>query len=152
MSTIIARRFAKRIGAERAENFAWQTRVQGPSIRWGRAGAKGPAFWVETFLHHCQASRGTEVIFVPDLEHTLLRVPRKPVWRGHSCLRPLNSDTGIDSGLVLFERRSRAIYRSATLGYTPLPPVFWNLWVRARLPSKSLRNKDLYAKYSGQRS
>jgi hypothetical protein len=32
-------------------------------------------------------------------------------------------------------------------GY-PLPLIFWNDGVRARLPPRSLRNKDLYVKYS----
>ena len=32
--------------------------------------------------------------------------------------------------------------------YTPLPLIFWNHGVAATLPSKSLRNKDLYVKYS----
>ena len=31
----------------------------------------------------------------------------------------------------------------------PPPLIFWNHGVRARLPSKSLRNKDLCVKYSG---
>jgi hypothetical protein len=35
---------------------------------------------------------------------------------------------------------------------TPLPLVFWNDGVTAGLPSKSLENKDLYAKYSGIRT
>ncbi len=35
---------------------------------------------------------------------------------------------------------------------TPSPLIFWNHEIRATLPPKSLRNKDLYAKYSGQRS
>jgi hypothetical protein len=36
--------------------------------------------------------------------------------------------------------------------YTPLPPVFWNDGVTARLPPKSRSLKDLYVKYSGIRS
>jgi hypothetical protein len=36
-------------------------------------------------------------------------------------------------------------------GYT-LPSILWNQWVTARLPSKSLRNKDLRLKYSKIRS
>ena len=37
-------------------------------------------------------------------------------------------------------------------GYTPSPSIFWNHGVTAGLPPKSLRNKDLYVKYSGIRS
>jgi hypothetical protein len=36
--------------------------------------------------------------------------------------------------------------------YPPSPLIFWNDGVRGGLPPKSLRNKDLYAKYSGIRS
>ena len=46
----------------------------------------------------------------------------------------------------------RAIYSSVILGIPPSPLIFWNLGMRARPPPKSLRNKDLYAKYSRQRT
>jgi hypothetical protein len=50
------------------------------------------------------------------------------------------------------DARSILVVESEIERVPPSPPVFWNDEVRARLPPKSLRNKDLYAKYSGIRS
>ena len=38
------------------------------------------------------------------------------------------------------------------IGRSPFPRILWNHGVRGGLPPKSLRNKDLYVKYSGIRS
>ena len=43
-------------------------------------------------------------------------------------------------------------WRCGLSGIPPSPLIFWNDGVRARPPPKSLRNKDLYVKYSGIRS
>jgi hypothetical protein len=43
-------------------------------------------------------------------------------------------------------------FRKDREGRYPPPLIFWNDEVTARLPPKSLRNKDLYLKYSGIRS
>jgi hypothetical protein len=40
----------------------------------------------------------------------------------------------------------------ALIGGIPFPPIFWNDEVTARLPQKSLSNRDLHVKYSGIRS
>jgi hypothetical protein len=58
-----------------------------------------------------------------------------------SSRRKLGSDTSVGCDYLLV----------GNLGYTPLPPVFWYLGVRAGLPPRSLSLKDLYAKYSAQR-
>ena len=59
-----------------------------------------------------------------------------------------------NSRVAVFQRAGRAAHFGNLLwsNGTPLPLVFWNDGVTARLPSKSLRNKDLYVKYSGIRS
>jgi hypothetical protein len=53
---------------------------------------------------------------------------------------------------VLLGRRV-PIWEYYQLVLIPLPLlIFWNHGVRARPPSKSLRNKDLHVKYSGIRT
>ncbi len=89
----------------------------------------------------------------------------KPPGRKHTCaacypawsaIRPPCPDIAPAAAhnvqATTLPRSRRAIYSSVIRGTLPSPLIFWNHGVRAGLPSKSLRNKDLHAKYSGQRT